>query len=746
MMEYLNLNTISIAIIGIFFIGFITEVIKVWKLSNIFKKANKSDDSLRALSITKMSSIGLVYERNLIIEIGNTKKTNLPSSDFFSDFNVLNVGKVNLRMLDAASGVLVGLGLLGTFLGLSLGIEGIDISNTQNIQKSIQVLLDGMGTAFYTSLFGMGFSLIFTIFDKMNRNSLFRQLRKITDKLDNEYYIDDITLMSLKQQEMVDGLYTNIHHLLETHTKQIIEKNEQNAMTLLNKLEYTNEENQSVSIANAIREILTENTQQTKALKSFSTDLAIELNNGFDESLSRQMQQKILPLMENVDATTKVIVEHIDLMANQVASPATDMMQKVVEELKYSMTSIINEFKSNISDSATNELENLALQLGTAAQAMADFPTNMGNISATLQVTIDEVKNAVSEISNTSANANSTAMQQMQEQITLATGAISNAITEVKDVMSSITHSSQEQSNQMIEKMADAAEKMSEYLNNTISALSSSVTDSMQGITEDISRRQENLLIQQQNMMDKIEDTMNGISQSSQEQSNQMVGKLAEAAEKMGNFLNGTISTLSTSVQDSMKNITEDVNSKQADLIALQEDTIQQTRRLLDTFNHGLERLEKMNEYVTGTMNMFQQAQGQITGSTAHLQTITGDMKQATQLFNKSQSDYAVKMEEMQRNSQRGIEAVTHLLNSSGEMSQDYVEKFEIIKQGIGSIFTQIQAGLSEYSRTVQTNTQVFLDKYSSSLKDTTDALASAIQLQSEVVDDLVETLNSRKR
>ena len=746
MMEYLNLNTISIAIIGIFFIGFITEVIKVWKLSNIFKKANKSDDSLRALSITKMSSIGLVYERNLIIEIGNTKKTNVPSSDFFSDFNVLNVGRVNLRMLDAASGVLVGLGLLGTFLGLSLGIEGIDISNTQNIQKSIQVLLDGMGTAFYTSLFGMGFSLIFTIFDKMNRNSLFRQLRKITDKLDNEYYIDDITLMSLKQQEMVDGLYTNIHHLLETHTKQIIEKNEQNAMTLLNKLEYTNEENQSVSIANAIREILTENTQQTKALKSFSTDLAIELNNGFDESLSRQMQQKILPLMENVDATTKVIVEHIDLMANQVASPATDMMQKVVEELKYSMTSIINEFKSNISDSATNELENLALQLGTAAQAMADFPTNMGNISATLQVTIDEVKNAVSEISNTSANANSTAMQQMQEQITLATGAISNAITEVKDVMSSITHSSQEQSNQMIEKMADAAEKMSEYLNNTISALSSSVTDSMQGITEDISRRQENLLIQQQNMMDKIEDTMNGISQSSQEQSNQMVGKLAEAAEKMGNFLNGTISTLSTSVQDSMKNITEDVNSKQADLIALQEDTIQQTRRLLDTFNHGLERLEKMNEYVTGTMNMFQQAQGQITGSTAHLQTITGDMKQATQLFNKSQSDYAVKMEEMQRNSQRGIEAVTHLLNSSGEMSQDYVEKFEIIKQGIGSIFTQIQAGLSEYSRTVQTNTQVFLDKYSSSLKDTTDALASAIQLQSEVVDDLVETLNSRKR
>ena len=746
MLEYLTLNNISVSIIVISFIYFIYQVIKVWKLYYIFDKANKSDDSLRELSTTKMSQILLGYEKCLNIEINSTKKTNIPSSEFFSEHNVLNIGRVNLRMLDAASGILVGLGLLGTFLGLTLGIDGIDVSNTENIQNSIQVLLNGMGTAFLTSLAGMGLSLLFTAIDKSCRNHLFRQLRILTDKLDAEYYIDDITLSSLKQQQIIDGLYTNILQTLEDQIKHIIEKNESNTKILLEKLAYTNDENQSVSIANAIREILTENTQQTKALKSFSTDLAIELNNGFDESLSRQMQQKILPLMENVDVTTKAIVEHIDQMANQVASPATDMMQKVVEELKYSMTSIINEFKSNISDSATNELENLALQLGTAAQAMADFPTNMGNISATLQVTIDEVKNAVSEISNTSANANSTAMQQMQEQITFATGAISNAITEVKDVMSSITHSSQEQSNQMIEKMADAAEKMSEYLNNTVSTLSSSVTDSMQGITEDISRRQENLLIQQQNMMDKIEDTMNGISQSSQEQSNQMVGKLAEATEKMGNFLNGTISTLSSSVQDSMKNITDDVNSKQADLIALQEDTIQQTRRLLDTFNHGLERLEKMNEYVTGTMDMFQQAQGQITGSTAHLQTITGDMKQATQLFNKSQSDYSLKMEEMQRNSQRGIDAVTHLLNSSGEMSQEYVEKFEIIKQGIGSIFTQIQAGLSEYSRTVQTNTQVFLDKYSSSLKDTTDALASAIQLQNEVVENLVETLNSRKR
>lgn len=51
-------------------------------------------------------------------------------------------------MLDTGSSTLVGLGLLGTFLGLTLGISDFDSSNTNRINESIQGLLDGMDTAF----------------------------------------------------------------------------------------------------------------------------------------------------------------------------------------------------------------------------------------------------------------------------------------------------------------------------------------------------------------------------------------------------------------------------------------------------------------------------------------------------------------------------------------------------------------------------------------------------------------------
>lgn len=652
----------SAAVIIIVFLLFCKEEYKLYNIKEAIKKLLNNDNILDSLKETKIAPLAETYSKTINIETHDGKKSNIPASEYINDYSVCKYNKLNLRMLDTAAGTLVGLGLLGTFLGLTLGIKGFDSSNTERINESIQGLLAGMGTAFLTSLLGMTFSILFTAADKALRHRLYKDVKELTDKLDSEYYIDDLVLANINQQNIVNQLCKALKNDLQ-----------QQALEIANKLTYTNAEGQNVTIGNAIREILTENTKQSKALMSFSTDLAMELNQGFDETLSRQMQQKIVPLMESVDATTKAVVEHIDKMADTVSSPATDMMQNVVDELKQSMQSLLNEFSTGLSGSATSELENLAMQLGTATQAMADFPKNMENISATLQVTIEEVKHAISEISNTSTNANSTAMQQMQEQITYATGAISNAITEVKEVMS-------------------------------------------------------------------------GISQSSQEQNNQMVSKLADAAEKMGSFLTGTISTLSNSVQQSVKGITDDINNKQTDLIALQEDTTSQTKKLLENFNIGLERLEKMNEYVTGTMNGFKQAQGEITVSTSNLRTISSDMKLATELFNKGQNDYAARLAQLQTASQKGIDQVTEMLKNSGQLSDEYVQKFDLIKQGLGSIFSQLQSGLTEYSRTVKDTTDKYLASYTSSLTQTTGALASTIERQNEVTEMLTDTISRYKK
>lgn len=69
---------------------------------------------------------------------------------------------VNRRFCDQVSGAMTALGMLGTFLGLTLGLNNFDQSTTESIVESINSLMRGMYTAFLTSIVGIVLSLLFS--------------------------------------------------------------------------------------------------------------------------------------------------------------------------------------------------------------------------------------------------------------------------------------------------------------------------------------------------------------------------------------------------------------------------------------------------------------------------------------------------------------------------------------------------------------------------------------------------------
>lgn len=61
----------------------------------------------------------------------------------------------------AVSGTLTGIGILGTFLGLSMGLGSFDGNDIYTISDNVGPLLEGMKVAFHTSVYGIFFSLVF---------------------------------------------------------------------------------------------------------------------------------------------------------------------------------------------------------------------------------------------------------------------------------------------------------------------------------------------------------------------------------------------------------------------------------------------------------------------------------------------------------------------------------------------------------------------------------------------------------
>jgi len=101
--------------------------------------------------------------------------TRFVSIDDFINESVIEKAGMNY-FNSAMPGTLTGLGILGTFLGLSLGLASFSGEDIYTISDNVGPLLSGMKVAFHTSVYGIFFSLIFTFIYRSIISDAFEKL------------------------------------------------------------------------------------------------------------------------------------------------------------------------------------------------------------------------------------------------------------------------------------------------------------------------------------------------------------------------------------------------------------------------------------------------------------------------------------------------------------------------------------------------------------------------------------------
>lgn len=133
-------------------------------------------------SIDELSSIEGISEKIIssnraMLILGACKKIVDERSNTSKFINVvldpINIAFVliifTLAFLDQKTGKdlksqIVSVGVLGTFVGIFIGLQGF---NPDDIVNSVNEILVGMKTAFFTSIVGMGVSTTLSIFEKL---------------------------------------------------------------------------------------------------------------------------------------------------------------------------------------------------------------------------------------------------------------------------------------------------------------------------------------------------------------------------------------------------------------------------------------------------------------------------------------------------------------------------------------------------------------------------------------------------
>lgn len=137
---------------------------------------------------------------------------------------------IHRNRMNQVAGVMTGLGILGTFIGLSLGLQSFNTGSTAEITNSIEPLMAGIKVAFHTSIYGMVFSLVFNYVYKRILDDAEGAVRVFLGGF-RKYVLPDTTadginrLIELQQQqtEAVRDMSDKITYLMDDGLKEVLD-------------------------------------------------------------------------------------------------------------------------------------------------------------------------------------------------------------------------------------------------------------------------------------------------------------------------------------------------------------------------------------------------------------------------------------------------------------------------------------------------------------------------------------------
>ena len=137
------------------------------------------------------------YIKNNILVIDGISKSNAPYDSFMKEYTA---GIRNDNFASVAAAVFPTLGILGTFISIALSMPDFSSQNSAQLEREISLLLGGVGTAFYVSIYGIFLSLWWIFFEKSGMSHFEAGILAIKKQLSHHFWSrDEIEQMHLSK-------------------------------------------------------------------------------------------------------------------------------------------------------------------------------------------------------------------------------------------------------------------------------------------------------------------------------------------------------------------------------------------------------------------------------------------------------------------------------------------------------------------------------------------------------------------
>lgn len=297
-------------------------------------------------SICKMRASIKRVEKQLEIELSHSALTIEQETKSVLDMEHFLQGYYadvrNDNYVSVASSVFPMLGILGTFIAIALSMPDFSVTDTQALDREISMLLNGVGSAFFASIYGILLSLIWTYFEKRGLSKVDLYFSRLKD---------DFTSQMWSKEELLIYKYT----------------------------QYDLKENRFIG---ALKE-------------TFNLDFVRELNEQHLHSFERVMREtnhNFTSLSTNLESLSKELsVTLSEMDRSTTALDAQNNIEKALQDFTaatHSFEKTTKVFSAQLNNSLNRTFDKIDTEIGEIVIKLADFATHVSLESREVQDSI----------------------------------------------------------------------------------------------------------------------------------------------------------------------------------------------------------------------------------------------------------------------------------------------------------------------------------------------------------------------
>ncbi|OBX88318.1 hypothetical protein [Moraxella nonliquefaciens] len=638
----------------------------------------------------KLQNSWKYFQKNLIEVSENDQKNTYRIYDASQFFTLNTVFKrIGSAQFSNTSSLLLSIGLLGTFIGLFYGLVQLNLDDAEKLQASMNQLIRASGAKFASSIWGLGLSIFFGIYERWLTQKAKNSLIELQDAI-NELYLSAFSEQNLLNLESIGTQNKKLLNDLNVTASTHNETSQSGFVLLKNQLEQNH--NESQKFLNGIYQVLRKEHEENNDFHKQSLALFQDIKKNQEETNEQllrhleEISQSNTSLLENNQEQLERLKEQIEVLNGLAMDIAEELPRLMTNAVSESMDSLVK----HIGGSEDNTLHD-AIISGTGA----NFSEKLDKV---LQDFMVEVKKSTgSDVEN----------------INKTIGNISSITQTLNDDISNLTEQMTKLLNNIQEKIDDQATKNGEASNS--------------------------IKISAENAGDEIKNALSPISTTLKE-FNDLVSQAKNHLQIIPDYLE-QFETATGNLKDSANNTLSASDRLQESSIKLAS-TSNQLTTTMDDFNKGLDNItDKLKVIPTelhGILKMIEQVSNNANStylelSSQHKQLLTTNQQLMTHWI-KGLEDYQDKTDDFVKQILSDMEQhIKQVLQEAKKDLNDYKSKSdEHIQTNLAKYEEMIQVFIKKADGLINTTFANFdgsLSKFASELAGAIEELNGAIEI-----------------